>query len=132
MHKLSWLTVLIVLGFNSNLAPAESEFLNAEQLKELYSGAVVQGKSSRVYSYRQNYKPDGALNGEIIDSGQTYEARWWIEADGRACAETKRFGVRCRKVQHVSGVEYRLFTETGRTYTARFVNKGDLAEKLAK
>ena len=132
MRVLAGLLVLIVFGFNSNIAVAESDFLNAEQLKELYSGAVVEGKSGRGYSYRQNYEPDGTLNGEIIDSGKTYKAKWWIEADGQACTDTKRFGVRCRKVKHVGDVEYKLFTENGSTYTARFVNKGDLAEKFAK
>lgn len=132
MRVFACLLILTVFGFYSNIAVAESDFLNAEQLKELYSGAVVEGKSGRGYSYRQNYEPDGTLHGEIIDSGDTYKAKWWIEADGQVCTETKRFGVRCQKIKHVSDVEFKFFTETGSTYTARFVNKGDLAKKFAK
>lgn len=129
MREFSRIAVLVVCGLNSNPAVGDSEFLYAEQLQKLYSGAVVEGESVRGYSYQQNYEPDGTLTGKIMDSGQTYEGKWWIEADGQACTETKRFGVRCRKVKHVSDVEYELFTETGSTYRARFVNKADLAKK---
>ena len=83
-------------------------YLDAAQIKELFSGARVSGISPRTGNPRKaHFKKDGTYTGEVEGTGQVFyfDGKWWTEAPNKYCFRNRR-REGCGRVRLESGNVY--------------------------
>ena len=93
-----WLMLLSVHAFAQDAGPLKDlvdrggRKLDKEQLRQLVTGATVNGFQSNARTYRNLYKADGTVTGggvNVVDGGNynSWQGTWRIDDDARICID---------------------------------------------